>query len=113
MTDSGAIPVPHGPFEAYLGQEIIELRLDVASLKASRRTWGWIAGLGIPALIGGAFLVMLWSVDNVRTSAERVGETKAEIKALGKLIDLLESDVAELRRHAGLDGKPVSITLGP
>ena len=85
---------------------------DVASLTASRRFWGWAAGLGVPALLGAAFTVLLWSADRVSASAERVGRTEARLDSAFKLIDLLEAEVSELRRHAGLTGKPVTISQG-
>jgi hypothetical protein len=103
--------------DLYRRMERLEARdetreMDVASLTASRRFWKWTAGLGIPALLSAAFVLLLYSADKVSASAEHVGETRAEIRALSKLIDLLTAEVAELRRHAGLDSKPISISLG-
>jgi len=86
---------------------------DVASLTASRRFWGWAAGLGIPALLGAAFSVLLWSADRVSASAERVGRSEARLDALGKLIDMLAGEVAELRRHAGLPTRGTVAVTGP
>jgi hypothetical protein len=79
-----------------------------AVLTASRRFWGWAAGIGVPALIAGAFALLMASHSEASTSAERVGRTEARLDAAFKLIDLLEGEVSELRRHAGLDKQGVS-----
>jgi hypothetical protein len=108
----GTLPVaetlvtPRNLFEQRLDTRLDRVEAEVDSLNSSRRFWRWIAGLGIPALLSAMLVVLLWSADRVSASAERVGETTAEIRALGKLIDLLEAQVAELRRRAGID-KPI------
>lgn len=94
-------------------------RLDIASLLASRRSWRWTLGLGLPVLLSSVVVVMLWSIDRVSVSSERTGRTEAEIKAtdtlnkarndaLENLIRLLQQDVSQLRQRAGLDPRPSS-----
>jgi hypothetical protein len=82
-------------------------RTESALAAASRRTWRWIAGFAVPVLLGGMLALVGYAVGQISTSAEHVGETKAEIRALSKLIDLLEVEVAELRRHAGIAPTPI------
>lgn len=81
-------------------------RLENAVLAASRRTWRWIVGFAVPTLLGGMFALVLNSLDKISAAGFSAGQTKTEIKAHDKLIDLLEAEVAELRRHAGLN-KPI------
>lgn len=89
-------------------------RLDIASLLASRRTWRWALGLGLPVLLTSLVVVALWSIDRISVSSERAGRTEAEIKAtdtlnkarseaLENLIRLLQQDVSQLRQRAGLE----------
>lgn len=83
-----------------------------AVLTASRRFWGWAAGIGVPALIAGAFALLAASHNEASASAERVGRTEARIEGQAELIKLLQQEVIELRRRAGLDHpNPNSIDL--
>jgi hypothetical protein len=93
-------------------------------LIASRRIWGWIAGLAAPVLLGAVVTTLLWSVDKISASSERVGATSARIEslekmvgsdraAIEKLLDKLDQDIRELRRHTGLDPKPITIVTSP
>ena len=77
---------------------------------SSLRIWKWALGVAAPVVLAAAFGIAGYAVGQIASSAEHVGETRAEIKALSKLIDLLVTEVAELRRHAGLDRKPITIT---
>lgn len=97
-----------------LEARVEEHRLDIASLLASRRSWRWTLGLGLPVLLTSIVLVMLWSIDRVSVAAERAGETKAKIEAgdvlnkarndaLENLIRLLQQEVSQLRQRAGLE----------
>lgn len=90
-----------------------EQQLDIASLLASRRSWRWIAGLGIPVLLTSIVVVMLWAVDRSSVSAERTGRAEATMESLLFRLNLLEGYVHELLRHAGLAGKPLSIVQTP
>lgn len=82
-------------------------RLENAVLASSRRTWRWIVGFAVPALLGGMFMLLLHSLDKISAAGFAAGETRTEIKAHDKLIDLLETEVAELRRHAGIAPIPI------
>lgn len=103
-----------------------EIALDgrVKSLEDSRSFWKWVAGLGIPLLFAGAGAVLHDSMAEVAKNSERVGATAARIEAIEKtiasdrasmdrLIEMLEQDIRELRKHAGLDPKPISIVGAP
>jgi hypothetical protein len=79
----------------------------VISLTSSRRTSRWAGGVGIPLVFAAMLALVGYAVGQISTSAEHVGETKAEIRALSKLIDLLEVEVAELRHHAGIAPTPI------
>lgn len=96
----------------------VELHGRVKSLEDSRSFWKWVAGLGIPILFAAAGAVLHDSMAEVAKNSERVGATAAKIEALEKtissdkasmdrLIEILEADIRELRKHAGLD-KPVT-----
>lgn len=78
----------------------------VASLEDSRRSWRWIVGLGAPFVLA----IMLWAIDQVRTSSEHVGATRATIESFGKSLDKLDLDVRELRskiiKLSGVDPDP-------
>lgn len=93
-----------------LERDAADQRTERALAAASRRNWRWVIGFAVPVLLAGMLGLVGYAVGQISTSAEHVGETKAEIRALGKLIDLLEADVAELRRHAGIDRKPIGVT---
>lgn len=102
----------------------MELQGRVKSLEDSRSFWKWIAGLGIPILFAAAGAVLHDSMAEVAKNSERVGATAARIEALEKaiasdrssmdrLIEMLEQDIRELRKHAGLDPKPISVVNAP
>lgn len=105
-----SIIAPRNAFEQQLGQRIEELERDVASLKASRSFWKWVAGLGIPALLSAAFVLMLRNADQISASAERVGEQRAEIRALQEQVRDLW---LKLNKLTGVDPKPVTIVQAP
>lgn len=110
---------PHSAFEADINRRVGDLEKDTASLKASRRTlemdvlslsasrrfWRWVAGLGIPAILGASVIFLLHAEDRITTSSERVGETRAQIAALSKQIDSLQQEVLMLLRLSGVDPK--------
>ncbi len=77
-----------------------------AETASSLRIWKWALGVAAPVVLAAAFGIAGYAVGQIASSAEHVGETKAEIRALSKLIDILQSEVFELRRHAGLDPDP-------
>jgi len=93
------VSAPRNAFE-------IDIDKRIASLEASRRSWRVVSAVGIPALIGAAMALMLWSADKITASSERVGETRAEIKSQGKQIELLQQEVLMLRKLSGLDLRP-------
>lgn len=101
------IPLPRGQFE-------FELNERVKSLEDSRRFWRWVAGLGIPALLSAAIGVMLFAADRIYASAERVGETRAQIAALSEQIKSLKEEVLMLLKLSGIDKKAgISISHRP
>jgi len=89
-----------------------EQRLDIASLLASRRSWRWISGIGLPVLLASFVTVMLWTIDRVSNERARGGAVRGHDRIDPVQAQLLESYVHELLRHAGIDGKPLSITQG-
>lgn len=101
-----------------------DLHIRVTSLEESRRTWRWIVGLGLIPLLGLVVMLMAAAIGEVRTSSERTGETRADIRALKervdqlertieKTLDAIEQDVRELRRHAGLAPRGTVAVGGP
>lgn len=82
-----------------LERDAADQRLESALLAANRRTWRWV----VPTLLTVMLALTGYAVGQISSSAERAGETRTEIKSLGKLIDLLSAEISELRRHAGLD----------
>lgn len=103
-----------------------EISIDkrVGALEASRAFWRWIAGIGIPLLVTASFLLLGYSVDKISASSANVGATATKIEDLEKtiasdkaglqrILDILEQDIRELRKHAGLDPKPITIVTTP
>lgn len=101
-----------------------EIAIDkrVLALEASRAFWKWVAGIGIPLLATACSLLLGYSVDKIATSSEHVGRTAEKIEALEKtiasdkagleqILRMLEEDIRELRKHAGLDVAP-SVAIG-
>lgn len=101
-----------------------DLHVRVTSLEESRRAWRWIVGLGLPSLLAIVGWLIVSAAGEVRSSSERAGETRSDIRALEKRLDQLEraiekslesleQDVRELRRHAGLDPRGTVAVGGP
>lgn len=110
-TPAGGVPIgPGSLYEQQLDERVEELERIVASLDGSRRFWRWVAALGIPALISAAFVLLLYGVDKVSASAERVGEQRAEIRALQQEVHDLRLRIDKL---AGVDPKAVTIVKAP
>lgn len=92
-----------GPAPQSLFDHAIDAR--VGSLESSRKTWGWIVGLVAPAM----FATLLWAVDRVQASAERLGESRATIESFKHALDTVDQDIRELRgRIMKLTGEPPS-----
>lgn len=91
---------PRNAFEQHLQTQIEELKDDVTSLKASRSFWKWVAGLGLPGLLSVGFVLLLRNADQIAASAERVGEQRAEIRALQEEVHNLRVKIDKL---AGAD----------
>lgn len=109
---AGAAP---GPSDETVAQWLDrwDARLDrhdreIDSLMASRSFWKKVAGFVLPLAFTTLSGLLVYSMNRLEASSERAGEVKAEIRAINRLIELLESDIAELRRHAGLDSKLLS-----
>lgn len=116
VAPSGPV-TPSNPFE-------IAIDKRVGDLESSRSFWKWIAGIAIPLLVLGAFGLLGYSVDKIASSSEHVGRTAEKIEALEKtiasdkssleqILRMLEEDIRELRKHAGLDPRPVTIVRTP
>lgn len=108
VTDSHQVMMPRTMFEAHLQRQNEELRSDVDSLLASRRFWRWAATLGIPAVLTAMFAFSLYYADKIEAGAERSGRTGAKIDDIEKLIENIQRDITDLRKHAGLDPKPIT-----
>lgn len=117
-------PTPRNLFE-------LELQERVKSLEDSRKFWRRIATIVLPILLTGFGGFVLYSADKISTSSERIGNTlarldgvvetvrdlqkgaaaiggmEARIDALFKLLNMLEEDIRELRKHAGIAPKPI------
>ena len=115
---SELVPTPHNTFEVQLDRRLRYVESDVSGLMASRRFWKWAAGIGIPIIGAAVLAVLLDARASVIQSSERAGETRAKMDAIDKRIDDFRSafdkaidkiieDVRELRRHAGLDPRPI------
>lgn len=114
VTESGPAS-PRSQFE-------IELQGRVKSLEDSRSFWKWACGLAVPTAIAAVLAIQVNSSNEIRASAERVGRTAEKIEALEKtivndkasmerILEILEQDIRELRKHAGLDVAP-SVAIG-
>lgn len=88
----------------------IELHGRVQSLEDSRSFWRWVAGLGIPAVLSALFVMVLYGADKISASAERVGEQRAEIRAMQEEIHNLRLKIDKL---VGVDQKSVTIVRTP
>lgn len=86
--------------------------IAVVRLTSSNRTWRWIAGICLPVVFAGLGAILAYSVERLETSALRAGKQEATSDELKGRVNLLESYIHELLRHAGLTGKPISISLG-
>lgn len=113
----GTLPVrelvatPRNLFEKHLDERMERAERHIESLDASRRFWRWVAGLGIPALLSAAFVLVLYAADRITTSSERVGETRAQIAALTEQVKTLQQEVLMLLKLSGLDPTHTNATL--
>lgn len=97
---------PRSAFEQHLQERQDKMDGRLASLEASRGFWRWVAGLGIPVLLSFTLGLLLYGAGAISTSAERAGETRAEIRALQEEVHNLRLKIDKL---AGVDQKPVTI----
>lgn len=94
--------------------EEIDRRVD--GLVASRDSGRKILWLVIPALVGALATVLIFAAEKIAMSAERAGETAAEIRALQEQRRQDREDIKELRDRllrlsAGDHGPPTSTDL--
>lgn len=88
----------------------MEIHARVQSLEDSRSVWKWVAGLGIPAVLSAMFVFLLYAADKISTSAERVGEQRAEIRALQDEVHNLRLKIDKL---VSVDRPAVTIVQAP
>lgn len=98
------VPTPHNMYEVQLGDRLKVLEAEVASLSSSRKFWRWIAGLGLPSLAA----ILLYTAEKVTSGAEHTGKSDATMDIMQSRINLMESYIHELQRHAGMTSPPVT-----